>query len=176
MPLVFWKTEDQGCCACLQAYFEQRISHPSVQKKGHWHGSGCRMLVLQTLWHKSRRGGKNAVGGSLSQSGYGSITIAAISFKKRSALLFTTSISHASCFLENRRPRLLCLSSSGLRTKNFAPLGPKKGHWHGLGCRMRVLQTLWHKSLPNPPKFGISVVGGREIGPNRPQACNVVDG
>ena len=39
---------------------------------------------------------------SLSQSGYGSIAIAAISLKKRSALLFTTSISHASCFLENR--------------------------------------------------------------------------
>ena len=67
------------------------------------------------------------------------------------------------------------MSSSELRTKNFAPFGPKKGHWHGSGCRMLVLQTLWHKSLPNPPKFGISVVGGREIGPNRPQAGNVVD-
>ena len=82
MPLVFWKTDDQGCCACHQACFEQRISHPLVQKKGHWHGQGC---------------------------------------------------------------------------------------------RMRVLQTLWHKSLPNPPKFGISAVGGREIGPNRPQASKAVD-
>ena len=40
---------------------------------------------------------------------------------------------------------------------------------------MLVLQTSWHKSFPNSPKFGISAVGGREIGPNRPLACKAVD-